>query len=113
MYLPQRRPSPMVLFESDLASLYASLNDSHKLKILLERAADILKENMFAGEKIKKKQIPKYYITNYDVHILYRLRVDECRIIYTLLSDSEGLKTIVLECFTDHKSYAKRFGYDT
>lgn len=113
MDLSQRRPSVNVLFESNLASLYLSLDDVHELKILLTTVSDILKDNIFAGEKVPKKQIPKYYIITHGVHVIYRLRINKCRIIYTLVPEDEGTSTLVLEYFTDHKSYAKRFGYKT
>jgi mRNA-degrading endonuclease RelE of RelBE toxin-antitoxin system len=102
-----------VLFERNLASLYSSLDDSHELKILLDNVASILKENIYAGAKVRKKHIPKYYIVTHGVHVIYRLRIEKCRIIYTLVPEGEGTNTLVLECFTDHKSYAKRFGYKT
>jgi hypothetical protein len=102
-----------VLFEPSLASLYRSLEDGDELKTLLDNVESILKENVYAGVRVKKKQIPKYYIINHGVHVIYRLRINGCRIIYTLFPEGEGTSTIVLECFTDHKSYAKRFGYKT
>lgn len=111
--MPHRCPSANVLFESNLASFYFSLDDNHELKILLDKVAIILKENAYAGKKVKKKQIPKYYIDTHNVHVIYRLRIENCRVIYTLGPEGTGTNTLVLECFTDHKSYAKRFGYKT
>ena len=109
--MPQRCPSVNVLFERSLASLFSSLDDDNSLKILLDNVATILKENAHAGKKVKKQQIPKYYIVKYGIHIIYRLRIGEYRVIYTLEPVDEGTNTVVLECFTDHKSYAQRFGY--
>lgn len=111
--MPHRCPSANVLFESKLASLYSRLDDSHELKILLDNVVDILKENAYAGKKVKKKQIPKYYIETHKVHVIYRLRIEKCRVIYTIGPVDEGTNSLVIECFTDHKSYAKRFGYKT
>ena len=67
---------------------------------------------MFVGESIQKQQIPKYYVDKYGVNNLYRLRLDRARrLCYTLVSDEEGVKVVVLEVFPDHKSYNRRFGY--
>lgn len=45
---------------------------------------------------------------------LYRLRLDrKRRLTYTILSDEEGIKVVILEVFPDHKSYDRRFGYET
>jgi len=82
------------------------------LKKLIDKAADILKYNMSAGKKIRKRQIPRYYIDTFSVNNLYRLRLErDCRCIYALVADEESVNVVVLEIFTDHKSYARRFGY--
>jgi len=102
-----------VLFEPNLASLYRSLDGGHELKILLDNVESILKDNIYAGARVRKQQIPQYYVVNYGVHVIYRLRINTNRVIYTLDPVDGGTNTVVLECFTDHKSYAKRFGYKT
>ncbi len=111
--MPHQCPSTSVLFARNLALLYNSLNAENELKIILDNVAFILKENAYAGKKVKKKQIPKYYIDTHKVHVIYRLRIEKCRVIYTLGPEGKGTKTLVIECFTNHKSYAKRFGYKT
>ena len=113
MQLSHRCPSVNVLFEPSLAILYRSLDAGHELRILLDNVGNILKDNIYAGARVPKQQIPQYYIVNYGVHVIYRLRINKCRVIYTLDPVSGGTNTVVLECFTDHKSYAKRFGYKT
>jgi len=73
-----------------------------------------LKNNMFAGDGIRKQQIPKYYVDRYGVNNLFRLWLDKARrLCYTLVADEEGIKAVVLEVFPDHKSYERRFGYRT
>ena len=68
---------------------------------------------MFASELIRKSLIPKYYIKNFGVNNLYRLRLDrKRRLCYTVVADEEEVKVVVLEVFPDHKSYSRRFGYE-
>ena len=101
-----------VYFTREAAEFYRSLRNESELKRAIDRGLDILRENMFAGERVKKRLIPKYYIERYGIHNLYRLRLDrKRRLAYTLLADTEGVKVVVLEVFPDHKSYNKRFGY--
>ena len=94
--MPHRCPSTSVLFERNLALLYGSLDDGNRLKILLDNVAIILKENAYAGKKVKKKQIPKYYIDTHKVHVIYRLRIEKCRVIYTIGPEGKGTKTLVI-----------------
>jgi hypothetical protein len=92
--------------------IYSSLSEEDDFRKAIDKGLDALKENIFAGEIIKKKQIPKYYIKKFGVNNLYRLKLDrKRRCCYTIVADHEGLKVIVLEVFPDHKSYNRRFGY--
>lgn len=67
---------------------------------------------MFAGEIIRKRWIPKYYVKKFGVNNPYRLKLNrKRRCCYIIAADQEGFKVIVLEVFPDHKSYNRRFGY--
>ena len=110
-----RRHIPVaILLAKEINELYANLREGTQLKRILDNAFDSLQNNLFAGDRIKKEQIPKYYIENYGINNLYRLRLDKIRrLCYTLIADEEGSKIVILEIFLDHKSYDRRFGYQT
>ncbi len=71
----------------------------------------VLKENMFAGESIRKRQIPSHYVQRFGVNNLFRYHLPEgFRAIYTLERDGNEVSVVVLEVL-DHKDYDGRFGY--
>jgi len=108
-----KRKAPIAVFlERKVNELYSSLDEEDAFKKAIDKGLDTLKGNMFAGEIIRKKQIPKYYINKFGINNLYRLKLDrKRRCCYTIIADQEGFKVIVLEVFPDHKSYNRRFGY--
>lgn len=91
----------------ELGEFLDNLGPDHKLSRWIQDMADVLKENMFAGELIEKKKIPKYYIEKYNVDHLFRYQHPEyhrsCYVIY------EGI-CVILDIMT-HEEYNKRFGY--
>jgi hypothetical protein len=83
---------------------------SYLLKIV-NSGLDVLKGNMFAGERIERKKFPKYYVQKYGVNNLYKYNLNSrTRLIYTLVADGSGVAVVVLEIL-DHKKYEERFGY--
>ena len=110
--MDKRRAPVAVFLERNVNELYSSLSEQDDFRKAIDRGLDALKENMFAGEIIRKRQIPKCYVRKFGVNNLYRLKLDrKRRCCYTLVADREGFKVIVLEVFPDHKSYNRRFGY--
>jgi len=110
----KRRVPVAVLVEREVYDLYLSLREEDDFKRAIVRGSGVLKNDMFAGEQIKKRQIPKYYVDKYGVNNLYRLRLDRARrCCYTIIADDDGVKVVVLEIFQNHKSYERRFGYKT
>ena len=78
----------------------------------MERVCNWLKENPFVGNQLKRGQIPKYYIQNYDVMNLWRIELSNYwRLIYTIQSNEVEIINFVLDII-DHKRYDKIFGYD-
>ena len=70
-----------------------------------------LKENPFAGDKVKKGQMPDYYIQKYDVSNLWRIELSNYwRLVYTIQSNEVEIIDFVLD-IVDHKEYDKKFGY--
>ena len=110
--MDKHRAPVAVFLERKVNEIYSSLGEEDDFKKVIDKGLDALKENMFAGEIIRKKHIPKYYIIKFGVNNLCRLKLNKRRrCCYTIVADQEGLKVIVLEVFSDHKSYNRRFGY--
>ena len=96
---------------SDVADFISSLESSSHLRQVVEKALDVLKENMFAGQLIEKKKFPKIYVVKYGITNLYKYNLDRSyRLTYTIVADRSGVAIVVLEIL-NHKEYEKRFGY--
>ncbi len=77
----------------------------------IERVKRWLKENPFAGDQVKKGQIPHYYLQKYGVTNLWRIELSNYwRLIYTIQSNEVEIIDFVLDVI-DHKEYDKKFGY--
>jgi len=110
--LDKRRAPNALFLGREVNEVYSSLGEKDDFKKAIDRGLEALKENMFAGDIIRKSLIPKYYVREFGVNNLYRLKLDKKRrCCYTIVADKQGFKVIVLEVFPDHKSYNKRFGY--
>ena len=72
----------------------------------------VLKENMYAGTLVKKKQIHSKYIQLYGVGNLFRYRHPEgYRSCYTILhKEGIGVCPIILDIMS-HDEYGRIFGY--
>lgn len=77
----------------------------------INRIKDLLKENPFAGDQVKKKQIPSKYIVEYNIDNLWRIELANFwRLIYAVTGDKIEIINFVLDVM-DHKDYDKIFGY--
>ncbi|MBI4154532.1 hypothetical protein HY498_00395 [Candidatus Woesearchaeota archaeon] len=77
----------------------------------IERVKDLLKENPFAGDQIKKRQIPLKYIIKYGANNLWRIELaDRWRLIYTITGNQIEIINFIVDIF-NHKDYDKVFGY--
>jgi len=95
----------------DVANFISSLEKESYLRQIVENGLDMLKENMFAGQRIEKKKFPKYYVQKHEINNLYKYNLDtRNRLVYTLVADRSGIAVVVLEIL-NHKEYEKRFGY--
>lgn len=89
----------------------SSLKEGGYLWKIVNSGLDVLKENMFAGERIERRKIPKYYVRKYGANNLYKFNLDSRRrLIYTLVADVSGVAVVALEIL-DHEKYGERFGY--
>jgi hypothetical protein len=110
------KPADDVGITPDIASTLGENRNTPEWEMILDMCAK-LKENRLAGESIRKSQIPKFYKNRYDVTNLYRYELSKTmRACYTLQPIELGKPEIVamiVEVFWDHKSYDRRFGYNT
>lgn len=106
----KRERSPGVFLSESLDSLIKNLGPNHKFSKWINSMADVLLENKFAGDLIKKSQIPKVYVEKYGIFNLYRYSLPEgYRSCYTILED----KCPHILDLLSHPEYDKVFGYDT
>jgi len=84
------------------------------LKKALRKSIRDLKTNVFSGERISKKLIPKEYKQKYNIDNLWWFQLPNAwRLIYSVITPSNvEILALIVEYF-DHKNYAKRFGYKT
>ena len=106
------KPADGVIFaEDDVEKSYLSLPDNDNIKKSIKKVINKLKQNVFLGENIPKKQIPKAYIQKYSIDNLWWYPLsDSWRLIYSVVSNKVEILAVILEYF-DHKKYARRFGY--
>ncbi len=72
---------------------------------------DTLKERVDAGDHIRRSLWPKI-LAYQGVNNLWRYDIDrDMRATYTIKREGNKFIVLVIEVFTDHKSYERRFGY--
>ena len=108
-----RRPSPAVFRSKELNELIEGLEPENKLRKWIEDIENVLKENMFAGNSIRKRQIPNYYRERYGVNNLFHYTYPEGYIsCYTLLNYEElGVCPLIID-IREHTDYERIFGYE-
>ena len=107
-----RKPSPAVLRSKELDDYLRGLDQADKQRRWIEEMESVLKENMFAGENIRKMQIPPWYIDRYGVNNLYRYEHSEGhRSCYTLTNvEGIGVCPLIIDLMS-HTEYNRRFRY--
>jgi len=104
-----RRPSPKIFISEDLAKFLRKLGPENKISKWIDDMKEVLRENMYAGELIRKSQIPKQYIDHYAVNNLYRYSHPEgFRSCYTIVNGCPYILDVM-----SHPEYDKVFGYRT
>jgi len=85
--------------------------DAEYLLGIIDKGIHKIERSKTTGQKIVKRQWPKYYVRKYGVTNLWRVRLDNYwRLIYTIVGDHVEIVVVVLELM-GHKDYDKRFGY--
>lgn len=109
-----QRPADSVIFaKKEMENEYLSLPDENWLKIALKRTIEDLKENIFCGKPIRKKQIPNQYIKEYRISNLWWYPLSNgWRLVYSINTpiDTDEVIAMIIEFF-NHKDYERRSGY--
>lgn len=91
---------------------YESIPENNTLKRRIDYIIERIKENPSFGQPIRKELIPKEYRNKEMNNAFWTSLSKEGRLIYSLKSLSEfEVIVIILEWFTRHKDYERRFGY--
>jgi len=78
----------------------------------IKQKIEFLKENPQQGIQIPKNQIPKEYITVYEVNNLWKINLPGAwRMIYTIRGREIDIISLILDILA-HKKYEKKFGYN-
>ncbi|MBU2497066.1 MAG: hypothetical protein KJ767_03335 [Nanoarchaeota archaeon] len=108
---PIKKADGIIFAEDRTEEAFNSLPEEDWLKKSLKRAIDILKENVFSGEKIRKELIPKEYIQKYNIDNLFWYRLPKgWRLVYSVVGNEIEVLAIIIEYF-DHKNYERKFKY--
>jgi hypothetical protein len=106
------RSSPAVYRSRDLDDFLRDLEPDHRFRRWMADMEAVLRENMFAGDAVRKRLIPAYYVERYGVNNLYRYAHPEgYRSCYTLVRiESVGVCPVILDLLS-HQEYDRVFGY--
>lgn len=97
--------------KKDFNPVFLSLNRNSALFKDVKNIIHNLKKDVIPGERIKFKQIPKYYIIRHGVDNAFHVYLPNgMRLIYSI-TIYNGEKTAFLMELTDHGRYEKRFNY--
>lgn len=98
--------------QDDFVDVFNVLPDG-PIKTAVEEAKNELKQDKIIGEHVKKKQIPKYYVTRHNIQVLYRYALpNRWRLTYSIIEfEVKGELSVLLLELMDHDHYNKRFGY--
>ena len=108
-----RKPADKVVFgDHRTEKTFNSLREDDTLKKSILKAIDNIKENVFCGENIPKKQIPKEYVQKYGVDNLWWYPLPNAwRLVYSIMgSDTIEILAVIIDYY-DHKNYARKFKY--
>jgi len=111
--LRKRRPPDDLRGTPEFEAFYSSLGEDCELRKVIKDCLDSLRRDMFVGDKIEKKKWPRKYVKEYGIRVLFKLDATrECRLTYTIIAEGRKKVVCVIEFFSNHKKYNRRFGYD-
>lgn len=97
----------------NLLLIVHSLHLAHHQAILrsIKRVRELLENNPFAGDNLKKKKIPKKWIDELNINNLWRIELsNHWRMLYTIRSDKVEVINFVLRII-DREEYNRILGY--
>ena len=104
----------IVFIDDKLEQEFLNLSEDDFLKKRIKYVMERIRENPTFGQPIAKKLIPKEY-ANQGVNNTFWIELSKSqgwRLIYSLVPKSgTEIITIILEWFTRHKDYERRFKY--
>ncbi len=104
----------IVFIDDKLEQEFLNLSEEDFLKKRIKYVIERIKENPSFGRPIAKRLIPKEY-RNQGVNNAFWVELSKgmgWRLIYSLTHKGEAkIIAIILEWFTRHKDYERRFGY--
>ena len=96
----------------EIENEFLNLPDNDRTKKKINWIMERIKENPNFGQLISKKLIPNKYKTKGIDNAFWIELSKESRLIYTLSSENrDEITATILEWFTRHKDYERRFGY--
>ena len=106
------KPSDSIIFADDkVEDAFNFMSEDDWLKKAIRRAISNLKQNVFCGERIRKKLIPKEYIKKYNIDNLSWYKLPQgWRLVYSVVANNVEIIALIIEYF-DHKNYERRFNY--
>ena len=110
-----KRKSRIQFADEKIRSLFHKLENGDyqekELAKFLAQAFENLEENAFCGVQIRKKLIPKEYITKFDIRNLWKYDLPRgWRLLYSIIGSEVIVISLVLE-WMNHKDYEKRLRY--
>jgi len=111
-----RRPSPAVYRHPKFDEFIKNQPPDSDLVKMVSDMEDVLKENIYQGDRVKKSLTPKHYVEEYDLPprspILYVYDHPRYfRSCYTVARyEGKGMCPIILDIM-DHKEYNRKFGF--
>lgn len=110
--LRKRKPPDELRGSPEFAAFLSSLDKDCELYQRIRAALDAIKADMLVGDKIEKKKFPKIYARKYGIRNLFRMETGKgTRLSYMILAKNKKKVVVVLEFFSNHKEYERRFGY--
>lgn len=96
---------------NDFMLMYNTLSKDEPLYKTIRKVITDLQSDKIMGTRLKREQIPKYYIKKHDINAIYKVNLpDYWRLVYGITAIHGEKKAIMMELF-NHEKYNKRFGY--
>ncbi len=108
-----RKSADKLVFADDKTEkAFNSLGKNDVLKKSILRSIERIKDNVFCGENIPKKQIPREYVKKYGIDNLWWYPLPNAwRLVYSVMgTNSVAILAVIIDYF-DHKNYERKFRY--